>query len=73
MRDFALYWTARTVSFLGDGVMVVALPFLFADAEGGPRTFPVVPILTAIVVLSGLSAMLSTSCARRLGSPGARA
>ena len=21
MRDFALYWTARTVSFLGDGVM----------------------------------------------------
>jgi hypothetical protein len=54
------------------GFMVVALPFLFADAEGGPRTFPVVPILTAIVVLSGLSAMLSTSCARRLGSPGAR-
>lgn len=26
VRDFALYWTARTVSFLGDGVMVVALP-----------------------------------------------
>jgi hypothetical protein len=46
---------------------------LLADAEGGPRTFPVVPILTAIVVLSGLSAMLSTSCARRLGSRGARA
>ena len=42
MRDFALYWTARTVSFLGDGVMVVALPWQVYELTDSPAVMGLV-------------------------------
>jgi hypothetical protein len=58
---------------IGAGVLVGALPFLLADPEGGPGQFPVVAILTSIVVLSGLSAVVSAVAARRMRPPSANA
>lgn len=51
MRDFALYWTARTVSFLGDGVMVVALPWQVYELTDSPAAMGLVGALqTAAIV-----------------------
>jgi hypothetical protein len=36
VRDFAFYWTARTVSLLGDGVLVVALPWQVYELSDSP-------------------------------------
>jgi MFS family permease len=36
VRDFSLYWTARTTSWLGDGVMVVALPWQVYELSDSP-------------------------------------
>lgn len=42
MRDFAFYWTARTVSFLGDGVMLVALPWQVYELSNSPSAMALV-------------------------------
>lgn len=42
MRDFALYWLARTTSWLGDGVMVVALPWQVYELTNSPTAMGVV-------------------------------
>ena len=44
MRDFALYWTARTVSFLGDGVMSVALPWQVYELSNSPTALSIVGV-----------------------------
>ena len=51
VRDFALYWTARTISFLGDGVMVVALPWQVYELTNSPAAMGVVGGLQTAVVL----------------------
>ena len=45
MRDFAFYWTARTTSWLGDGVMVVALPWQVYELTNSPTAMGVVGAL----------------------------
>lgn len=45
VRDFALYWTARTTSWLGDGVMVVALPWQVYELTNSPTAMGVVGAL----------------------------
>jgi MFS family permease len=42
VRDFALYWTARSVSFLGDGVMAVALPWQVYELTDSPAAMGLV-------------------------------
>jgi hypothetical protein len=42
VRDFALYWTARTTSWVGDGVMVVALPWQVYELTDSPTAMGVV-------------------------------
>jgi len=45
VRDFALYWTARTTSWLGDGVMVVALPWQVYELTNSPTAMGLVGAL----------------------------
>ena len=45
MRDFALYWTGRTISYLGDGVMVVALPWQVYELTNSPAAMGVIGAL----------------------------
>jgi DHA3 family tetracycline resistance protein-like MFS transporter len=45
VRDFALYWTARTTSWLGDGVMVVALPWQVYELTNSPTAMGIVGAL----------------------------
>ena len=45
MRDFALYWTARTTSWIGDGVMVVALPWQVYELTNSPTAMGLVGAL----------------------------
>ena len=42
VRDFALYWTARTTSWFGDGVMVVALPWQVYELTNSPTAMGIV-------------------------------
>jgi MFS family permease len=42
VRDFALYWTARTTSWLGDGVMLVALPWQVYELTNSPTAMGIV-------------------------------
>jgi len=42
VRDSALYWAARTISQLGDGVMVVALPWQVYELSNSPAAMGVV-------------------------------
>jgi MFS family permease len=42
VRDFALYWTARSTSWIGDGVMVVALPWQVYELTNSPTAMGVV-------------------------------
>ncbi len=60
VRDFALYWTARTVSMLGDGVMVVALPWQVYELTDSPAAMGLVGAIQtasifAFVVLGGVA------------------
>ena len=52
MRDFALYWTARTVSFLGDGVMSVALPWQVYELSNSPTAMGLVGGLQTAAILA---------------------
>ncbi|HET9675317.1 MAG TPA: MFS transporter [Gaiellaceae bacterium] len=52
VRDFALYWTARTVSFLGDGVMYVALPWQVYELVNSPKAMGVVGALETGAILA---------------------
>ena len=61
MRDFALYWTGRTVSYLGDGVMVVALPWQVYELTDSPAAMGVIGALQTasiftFVLLGGVAA-----------------
>lgn len=42
VRDFALYWTARSTSWVGDGVMVVALPWQVYELTNSPTAMGIV-------------------------------
>ena len=52
VRDFALYWTARTVSFLGDGVMSVALPWQVYELSNSPTAMGLVGGLQTAAILA---------------------
>lgn len=52
VRDFALYWTARSVSFLGDGVMSVALPWQVYELSNSPSAMGLVGGLQTAAILS---------------------
>lgn len=67
MRDFALYWTARTTSWLGDGVMVVALPWQVYELTNSPTAMGVVGALqiAPIFVLTLLGGVVSDRFDRR--------
>ena len=61
MRDFALYWTGRTISYVGDGVMVVALPWQVYELTDSPAAMGVVGALQTgsifvFVLLGGVAA-----------------
>ena len=61
MRDFALYWTGRTISYLGDGVMVVALPWQVYELTDSPAAMGVIGALQTasiftFVLLGGVAA-----------------
>jgi MFS family permease len=61
VRDFALYWTGRTISYLGDGVMVVALPWQVYELTNSPAAMGVVGAIQtasifAFVLLGGVAA-----------------
>ena len=60
VRDFALYWTARTISYLGDGVMVVALHWQVYELTDSPAAMGVVggiqtASIFAFVLLGGVA------------------
>ena len=42
VRDFAFYWSSRTISQIGDGVMVVALPWQVYELSNSPAAMGVV-------------------------------
>ena len=50
-RSFALYWAATTVSGLGSGVSLIALPLLAVDRLGAGRA----GLLTGIVLIIPLT------------------
>ena len=52
IRDFALYWTARTTSWIGDGVMVVALPWQVYELTNSPTTMGLVGALQMIPIFA---------------------
>lgn len=52
MRDFALYWTARTVSFLGDGMMSVALPWQVYELSNSTTAMGLVGGLETAAILA---------------------
>jgi DHA3 family tetracycline resistance protein-like MFS transporter len=52
VRDFALYWTARAVSFLGDGVMSVALPWQVYERSNSPTAMGLVGGLQTAAILA---------------------
>jgi MFS family permease len=52
VRDFALYWTARSVSFLGDGVMSVALPWQVYELSNSPTAMGLVGGLQTAAILA---------------------
>ena len=52
VRDFALYWTARTTSWVGDGVMVVALPWQVYELTDSPTAMGVVGALQMIPIFA---------------------
>lgn len=67
MRDFALYWTARTTSWLGDGVMVVALPWQVYELTNSPTAMGLVGALqiAPIFVFTLLGGVMSDRFDRR--------
>jgi MFS family permease len=61
VRDFALYWIGRTVSYVGDGVMVVALPWQVYELTDSPAAMGVVgglqtASILVFVLLGGVAA-----------------
>ena len=61
MRDFALYWTGRTISYLGDGIMVVALPWQVYELTDSPAAMGVIGAfqtasIFVFVLLGGVAA-----------------
>lgn len=61
MRDFAFYWTGRTISYVGDGVMVVALPWQVYELTDSPAAMGLVGAIQtasifAFVLLGGVAA-----------------
>ena len=55
VRDFALLWTGMTVSIVGDGIYMVALPFLVYEISN-------LPTALAAVGPRGRSRRLSSCC-----------
>jgi DHA3 family tetracycline resistance protein-like MFS transporter len=61
VRDFALYWIGRTISYVGDGVMVVALPWQVYELTDSPAAMGLVGAIQtasifAFVLLGGVAA-----------------
>jgi MFS family permease len=52
VRDFALYWTARTTSWFGDGLMVVALPWQVYELTNSPTAMGVVGAVQMVPILA---------------------
>jgi MFS family permease len=52
VRDFALYWTARTTSWIGDGVMVVALPWQVYELTNSPTAMGVIAAAQLIPIFA---------------------
>jgi MFS family permease len=51
VRDFALYWTSRATSWVGDGVMVVALPWQVYELTDSPTAMGVVGAVQMVPIL----------------------
>ncbi len=51
-RDFRLYWTARTTSWLGDGVMTVALPWQVYELTDSPAAMGLVGAIQMAGIVS---------------------
>jgi MFS family permease len=52
VRDFALYWTARTTSWLGDGVMMVALPWQVYELTNSTTAMGVVGAVQMVPIFA---------------------
>ena len=67
VRDFGFYFTGRTVSFLGDGVMVVALPWQVYELSNAPTAMGVVGALesAALIVFLLFGGVLADRVERR--------
>ena len=67
IRDFRLLWTGMTVSFLGDGIYVVALAWQVYDISNTPTALSVVTFAMSVPLVSMLlfSGVLSDRFDRR--------
>ena len=63
-RDFALYWIARSTSWVGDGVMVVALPWQVYELTNSPTAMGIVGAAQMVPRSSGVSPPASRACSR---------
>ena len=52
VRDFALYWTARTTSWLGDGFMLVALPWQVYELTNSPTAMGLVAAVQMVPIFA---------------------
>ena len=52
VRDFSLYWTARATSWIGDGVMVVALPWQVYELTNSPTAMGVVGAVQMVPIFA---------------------
>jgi MFS family permease len=52
VRDFALYWIARTTSWLGDGVMMVALPWQVYELTNSTTAMGVVGAVQMVPIFA---------------------
>src|SRR5918996_4709279 len=51
-RDFALYWVARSTSWVGDGVMVVALPWQVYEITNSPTAMGIVGAVQMVPIFA---------------------
>ena len=67
IRDFALLWTGLTVSFIGDGVYLIAIAWQTYDLSNSPSALAAVGIAWSLpqVALLLLTGVLSDRLDRR--------
>ena len=71
IRDFALLWTGLTVSFIGDGVYIIAIAWQTYDLSNSPSALAAVGIAWSLpqVILLLITGVLSDRVDRRLPEP----